>query len=298
MKTDRYIVLLALVLFALTMQAQRTESVEGYARIEQSDYETPAQARTRVVQQAQFDAINAKFGSNLTQSNVTMMHNENGQAKTSFYMLGESDLRGTWVRDTKEPRVEQQVVDGRIIWEAWVKGEAREMKRAKVNFEWKLLANGTSDRHQVEALKDGDAFYVKFRSPVKGYLLLFMADDAGKVTCALPAGEEEYCKVEANKWHLFYHDEKHPDDHWIATLPEGKPVEYDQFYVVFSPNKIAPPTRDVNVNVNDLQRYYEQGYEVGHIPELTFKDFHKYMGKLQHRDAEVQQEKMQVKISR
>ena len=288
---------LVMGLFMLSMNAlaQKTVNVSGYARIVQSDDMTPLEARLQVVEQARFDVINKAFGSNISQNNVTISTDVNGKSDVSFYMLGESDLRGTWIKDTEEPQVKRQIVDDQIVWEASVKGEAREVTRAPISFKWKLLAGGIDDRFEASELHDGDAFYIKFQSAVKGYLLVFLADDKGIVSCMVPyAGEDDYM-VTGGRWHLLRYDEKHPEQHWLATMLEGRQVEYDQLYVVFSPNKVSPPLRVMPSDGSDLQRY---GIRLLHVPELPFKDFQKYLGKLQSSDAELQVEKMLVRITR
>ena len=289
-----------LLLFAaaIAAQAQRVQTVEGYSRIEQTDDMTGTTARAKVIEQARFDAINAAFGSNISQNNVTFMRTENEKNTTTFYMMGESDLRGTWIRDKEKPRVEKRVIDGITLWEAWVKGEAREVVRAPVEFQWQLLANGLDERFQVNELHDGDAFYVRFRSPVNGYLMMFVADDRGMVTCLLPEDGEDYCRVKANQWLLFHHNPYVKEEHWLAVLPKNRQEEYDQLYVVFSPNKLSPPNRDTNKDNSDLERYANMERKVKHISGLSFKHFHKYLGRLQRSDKEVQVEKMLVKISK
>lgn len=300
MKKVRWIVLSAVLLLTLPVQAQKTQTAEGYARIEQSEDKTAAECKAKVVQQARFDAVNTTFGSNITQNSVTMARDENGKSTTTFYMLGESDLRGVWVRDTEKPRIEPHIENGRTIWEAWVKGEVREQTRAKVDFEWKLTANGIGDQYQVKELHDGDAFYVKFRSPVKGYLLLFMADDKDVVSCLLPEEGEDYCMIDANKWYIFHYEKTKPHNCWKALLSKGSQVEYDQLYIVFSPQKISPPVRETSKDNSDLEHYNDDQKDIKHkhLSSLSFSAFHKYLGKLQHRDTEVQSERMLVKISK
>jgi len=287
-----------LFMTALSIHSQRIQTVEGYSRIEQTDDMTGALTRAKAIEQARFDAINAAFGSNISQNNVTFIRAENEKSTTVFYMMGESDLRGIWIRDTEKPRVEKHITDGVVIWEAWVKGEARERIQAKVEFEWQLLANGIDNRHQAEELHDGDAFYVRFRSPVDGHLMMFFADGRDVVTCLLPEENNDYCEVEANEWVLFHYNPLAPEEHWLATLPKGKQMEYNQLYVVFSPNKLMPPKRTRNKDDSDLEHYNTEEREIKHISGLSFKDFHKYLGRLQRGDMEAQVEKMLVKISK
>lgn len=285
-------------LIGLSVTAQRIKIVEGHAWMEQPEDQTPAKIRATVEERARTAALVEAFGSNIVGNKISIIDNQNGKSTSSFYMYGESDVRGTWIRDVQKPRIEQHIKDGKIIWDAWVKGEAREVTRANVEFEWKLLANGTDDRYQVESLHDGDIFYVKFRTPIQGYLMIFMVDNRGVVSCALPEEDDDYCMVAANKWLLFYSVPEKPENNWMATLADNREVEYDQLYVIFSPNKIAPPTRYTNTDNSDLERYSDDGYSYRHLPELSFSNFQKYLGKLQARDPEIQIEKRVVEISK
>lgn len=291
----KYILTFCLLLQGMGVPAQKNVVVNGYARIVQSDDMTPGEVRLQVVEQARFDAINKAFGSNISQNNITMTTDVNGKADVSFFMLGESDLRGTWIKDSEEPQVKQKIENGQFVWEAWVKGEAREITRTAISFKWKLLAGGIDDRFEANQLQDGDPFYIKFRSAVKGYLLVFLFDNKATVNCLVPFENEENCIVTSGDWHIFRYDEKYPEQHWVATLPEKIKVECDQLYLIFSPNKILPPFRDLPRDVSDLNRY---GKKLHHIPELSFKDFQDYLGKLQSRDPEAQVEKMLIKIKR
>jgi len=277
-----------LLLLCTTLGAQKAEKVEGHAVIYHNDEITPAEARRKVVEQARFEAIKEKFGANISQNNISLITEENGTSTASVFMLGESDLRGIWVRDTKEPRVETHLVEGRTVYEAWVEGEARELVQAPVDFKWKLLANGKTDRYEAMELHEDDDFYITFQSPVSGYLMVFMADDKETVNLLIPDEGEEYCQVKRNEVKLLVDD---PDRSWVAMLPENKSVEYDQLYVIFSPNELHPPITKVKDDNSDLKG------NLRHVAELNFKDFHKYLGKLR-KDPKLQMEKMLVKISR
>ncbi len=290
--------LFTLFMAVSTANAQRILSVEGYSRIEQTDDMTGAVAKAKVIEQARFDAINAAFGSNISQNHVTTMLTENNKTTTTFYLMGESDLHGTWVRDKEKPRVKKHIVENVIIWEAWVKGEARELIRPKVDFQCQLLANGIDERYLAEELHDGDAFYARFRTPVSGYLMIFIADDHGVVNCLLPTDGEDYCEVPANQWMLFHYNPTVAEEHWIAILPKDRLVEYDQLYAIFSPNKLIPPTRTIDTNNSDLNHYSTRTRQVKHLAKLTFKDFQKYLGRLQRTDTEAQVQKMLIKISK
>ena len=290
--------ILLLLFFSVPLCAQKTQVVEGNGQVTYEGHMTLDDAEIQALDNARKDAINTAFGTVINQHNITSLSNENGHSSEFFNMFGESDLRGTWLSDSDKKIIWINDENGRPkLCKAWIKGKAREVKRAKVEYEWKLLANGIGEHYQVESLHDGDAFYIKFRSPVKGYLLLFLVDCNRVVTCALPMDGQDYCEVQRNHWYVFYYDENNPSDHWIVTM-EKKKLEYNQLYVLFSPNKIAPPVRTMKTDNSDLERYKTAKRNVVHLPELSFKDFHKYLGRLLNKDPEVQMEKRIVKITR
>ena len=287
---------LLLLLPAATL-AQRTVTAEGSASIIQTDDMTAQEARQRVVEQARFDAVNTAFGSNISHNNVTIATEENGKSNTTVFLMGESDLRGRWIKDLAEPKVSKVMEDNHIIWEARVKGRVREVTRAQVDFEWLLLANGRDERYTATELHHLDDFFVRFRSPVDGYLQVFMADDKGVVNRLLPAEDEDFCRVKKGKWYCFCEDPEGKGNSWVSVIPDNRRVEHDQLYVVFSPNKIYPPRTDKRMDTSDLPAIASKGH-LEYIPELSFKAFQKHLGKMLDNDAEAQVEKMLVKITK
>ena len=99
---------------------------------------------------------------------------------------------------------------------------------------------------------------------------------------------EELKELSRNEVKLLVDD---PDRSWVATLPENRNVEYDQLYVIFSPNELHPPITKVKDDNSDLKA------NLHHVAELSFIDFHEYLGKLR-KDPKLQMEKMLVKITR
>lgn len=292
--------LVALVLLANMMLtvAQQIKTVEGYARMEVGEDMTMRDAKRKVCEMARFDAIEKTFGTNITKNSVTYLRNDSGKSKTHVYMRGESDLRGRWIKDLKEPKYKRTSdEESRDILECWVKGHARERMLSDVRFEWKLLANGTDDRFETETgkLYDGEPFYVKFRSPVKGYLMIFMVNEEDNdVYSIIPEEGEDYCQVAANKWQLYIYDPDRPWHHSFAMLPENRSVEHDQLYVIFSKKQLTPPVCELNKDGSDLNRYSNEETGVSHMPQLTFEAFQKYLGRIL--SDNVQMEKMHVEI--
>ncbi len=73
-----------------------------------------------------------------------------------------------------------------LVVKAKVCGKAREISRAEVAFSAKILRNGTEARYESNAFRDGDDFYLLFKSPVNGFLAVYLIDDKQTAYCLLP----------------------------------------------------------------------------------------------------------------
>ncbi|MBR1506170.1 MAG: hypothetical protein IJ614_08700 [Prevotella sp.] len=104
----RLLALSLVLLFFIPVHAQRTEIVEGSARICFEDGMTSGEVRQKAIEMARMIAIGNTFGTNVAQNVITTMNIENGITKQSFNLLGESDLRGIWIRDVKMPKARQE----------------------------------------------------------------------------------------------------------------------------------------------------------------------------------------------
>ncbi|MBR1448343.1 MAG: hypothetical protein IJ588_06325 [Prevotella sp.] len=292
MKRNPFI-LVALFLTVCNAFSQKVSTVTGAYDYIMPSTMTLQEARVTAIERAKLEALANEFGTILSQTNMTMVSDENARSKNSFYSLGSSEVKGEWI-ETIEEKVEEQVADGQHIIKAWVKGKAREITFAKVSFETHLLRNGKGDEFEAEDFRDGDRFYVSFRSPAKGYLAIYLLDADRNASRIVPSDDEESCRVVRGTRYVFVDDEKR---HLI--LNTSREQEIDQVYIIFSPNKFYTELDIQNPDNSDLVDYKQGDYnQVYHLPYVPFKKFQNWIGSLRKKDSEVQVVTRFIKISK
>lgn len=61
-----------------------------------------------------------------------------------------------------------------LVVEVYVNGKAREKNGAGVEFDAKVLRNGTDLKFESLDFQNGDDLYLYFKSPVDGYLVVYL----------------------------------------------------------------------------------------------------------------------------
>ena len=198
------------VCFCIGLQAvavaQKTERVTATYTYYAPEHVSIEEARRVALQRAQLQAIADAFGTIVTQSNATRVRNENGKSDVSLLSLGASEVRGEWLRTDGEPEYDIAYEDGMLAVTVRVKGVIREIVNAAVDFQAKVLRNGTEDRFEGEEFRNGDDLYLSFRSPVDGFLTVYLLDAEGTAYCLLPYRNDTGGRVaiEGNRHYVFF----------------------------------------------------------------------------------------------
>lgn len=287
MKKRTVVLLLTMAIPAL-LCAQQERRVEG-----EYTYYTPQDvsletARATAVDRARIQALAEAYGTLIEQTTFTRLENENGKSYQNMLALGESTVKGEWLKDTREPQVEVVYEENFLMVTAHVWGLARELVSVPIDISVKVLRNGTLDRFEGDSFRDGDEIYLSFKSPSKGYLAVYLMDDKGDAYCFLPYADDTdgMFEVKANKPYVLFstsHAEKgEACDEYVLTC--DKALERDMLYVIFSPNPFvkandatAPAKVKVGTEELELPRY------------LSYRDFQRWL--LKHRRLD---KKMQV----
>lgn len=250
-----------------------------------------AQAKQTALQRARVSALVAEFDENVFQSNTTFVSNRDGESNIDLYSLGGTEARGVWIEDNGEPQYEILYDQEQLMVKVSVCGKAKAVESSAVAVDARVLRNGTTVRHQSGEFVSGDDMYLYFRTPVAGHLAVYLLDRASQqVYCLLPyrASDEGAVQVKGNKEYIFFKSDRQlPDWQNIDeyTLTAEEPVEWNEIYIVFSPNafyKAAALASD-----NEL------------IPrELSFEKFNKWLVRCMTKDPEMVVEKRLVKISK
>lgn len=285
------VMILFLPLFCL---AQKTKKVS----VEYS-YVVPAnmsisEAKEVALDRAQAQAIADEFGTLVIQTNSTIVSNEGGKSENKFYSIGDSEVKGEWIETTKEPQYEILYQDATLVLNIRVEGVIREVKRAEIDYELKILRNGTTPQFENLEFKSGDDLYVIFKSPIDGFLSIYLLGEDDQAYCILPySGQTNgVFKVNANKSYILFSAKDATDEIPQDVVEElyltcEKQLEINQIYILFSPNLFSK-CMDEDVVVKEdgtiLPRH------------LDAKNFHKWLAKCRKKDPYMVVDKRIIQI--
>lgn len=275
--------LLLPILFILPLvniNAQKTERVHGEYTYHVPENISLEEGKRTALHRAKIQALADAFGTIVSQSNTTIVRNEDGKSSTDFYSLGGSDVRGEWIETLGEPKYDVYYESGMLVINVEVEGKAREIRDEGVAFDVKVLRNGTDPKFESDEFKDGDDLYLYFRSPIDGYLAVYLLDEVTQnVFCMLPykGSSASAYRIERDQPYVFFSVQAAKEtsaevDEYIMTCQHS--VEYNTIYVVFSPNMFTKAfTTDEDA---ELPR------------QLSLKNFQKWLGTSRTKDSNIQ----------
>lgn len=295
----RLLILITTFSWALGISAQekgKVKTVEDTYLYEIPSNVSYVQACQVALVKAQNAAIEKEFGTTVTQNDVVIMNNDSGQSKTSFHSMTSGQVRGVWLGDVVEPKFERVLDEGRDLLKVTVKGKIRELVTAGVEFEAKPLRVQPDKKLSSDTFKNGEDFFLYFKSPVDGYLTVFLFDIlSNQVFSILPyqsSGKGSFAVIHDKEYYLFSAAKANPEDgevdELVLTCSEGNTEEYNNLYVIFSPNnyaKISSTTGQKQLS-DDLI-----------IPSsLSYKEFNAWLTKYQQKDEQMQVERIPIRI--
>ncbi len=273
-------IILSLALFlSLPIFAQKLKTVEGEYTYHVPDNVTMEEARRTALDRAKIQALADAFGTIVSQFNATRVENRNGKSDIDFSSIGGSEVKGEWIETIGEPIYDIKYVDGMMVVTVKVKGKAREIVSAAIDYQAHILRNGTEERFEDDQFRSGDELFLSFTSPVKGYLAVYLVDADGQAFCLLPYrnSADGIYPIEANRRYLFFHTKSAPPSERTLvdeyTLTCGRASEQNHIYIIFSPNPFAKATDE---NAQD-----------GLPRQLSYEDFNKWLVKHRKVDREM-----------
>ncbi len=251
----RIIVTLCFCLLSLCLQAQKMKNVHGEYVYHAPENVTLEDAKRTALERAKIQALADAFGTLVSQSNSTIVRNIDGVSSSDFLSLGGSEVKGEWIETVGEPEFDISFAEGMLIVRVSVTGRAREIVSSKIDFEAKLLRNGTEPKFESSEFRNGDDLYLYFKSPVDGYLAVYLLDETTmQVYCLLPyrnSGEGSV-KVKHDVPYVFFSTEKANDnkaevDEYVMTCEND--VEQNTIYIIFSENSIVKASTFLSENI-------------------------------------------------
>lgn len=292
--TIRFLILLC-VFIPNSLCAQRTEKWCGEYRYYASTNESPEYAKQRALEETQIHAAEELFGLSVTQTNLSTVSNNNGNSKVDFTSISGCDVNGEWIETIGEPEYDISIDNGFQIVNVKVCGRVREIVSPQVDFNAKLLRNGIEDKYEDKNFRDGDDLFLSFISPVAGHLAVYLLDDKGEAYCLLPYSnmQDGIFSIMANERYLLF-SEKHPTTGIASSTVEelymtcDKDVEYNQFYIIFSPNKFTKVSDNSGGLDAETDRILPR-----HLDNVSFQ---KWLAKCRKRDKEMRVDKRIISL--
>lgn len=285
----RYVFILLMLLNLLSISAQKIEKVHGECTYHVPDNISLEEGKRTALERAKIQAIADAFGTLVSQNNSSIVKNENGKSSVDFLSIGGSDVKGEWIETIGEPMFDIFYESNMLTIKVSIDGKAREIKNAAIDFEAKLLRNGTEEKYESNEFGNGDDLYLYFKSPINGYLAVYLLDEnTQQVFCLLPyksSGEPAY-KIIHDKPYVFFSCQKAEDnpsgvDEYTMTCEHS--MEQNTICIVFSPNMFA-------------KAFAEDG-NAGLPRQLSLKEFQKWLGKCKANDTSIQEKKKVITIN-
>lgn len=199
---------------------------------------------------AKKNAIENAFGETFIQGNTTYIKNSKTGTKVEtnqvFNFMGESYVNGEWIEDVEPPIIEIFTSNNERWVKVRVKGKIRALDLTKVNFTAKPLSCPNISCNS-ESFNNGQEFYLQFKTPVKGYLAVYLdVPDDNRTYRLFP-----YKNNKTDSSYLFKNDEEYilfssklsKDinpilvDELVLTLKDKSVSEINKLFVIFSPNE-------------------------------------------------------------
>ena len=270
------------ILFSISSFPQKIKTVDGeytYVVPETVDLE---KAKSIALERIKIQLIADEFGTTVSQSNSTFVKNENGKSNIDFMSIGGSEVKGEWIETIGNPIFKTEVHGEQLIVKVWIKGKIREVVSSHIDFASHILRNGTDDKFEDDTFYSGDDLFLSFKSPLAGYMTVYLIDNDGNAFCLLPYQnqEEGNVYVKANERYVFFSAKcAFPDlrqyvDEYTMTCTHTQ--EVNQIYIIFSPNsfvKALDSKKQENLprelTNNEFQRWLSQKRVKD--PALVFK---------------------------
>ena len=246
------------------LMAQETKLVHGKYVFEVSDNDdiTLKDAKLKCIALAKAKAIKEEFGEMVTSDVIESNVETNGESTSSKYWENTVAIaRGDWNRDTQDPEISVEYINGKLIFTAEVWGEASEIVQAKTELEWVVQKEDAGKKVATGQFNNGERIYMKFRSPADGYLAVYLIEDDDIVSCLLPDKKDTDGKfpIKASQNYTLFDAENNPGT-VSYKMTTKRSQENNQLVIIYSPivkcNDISRDSRHPNtINTHDFQKW-------------------------------------------
>jgi len=238
---------LCIFVITSTISAQRVKTVEGEATYIIPKNVSQEEAEHIAVERAKIQALADEFGTIVGNETNTQIRNQDGRSSINFQSIGFSEVRGEWIDDVMDPKISFVFEDGFLCVHAYVKGKARAIETAQTAVEVMVVTH-RDDQIETTTIQDGGDIFVRFQSPIDGYVVIYLVDSKNTAQCLLPykAQSGNAYPVKGNHPYIFF-SAKDVDRSERATIDEycltcDGESEMQTIYILFSSYPFAKAT--------------------------------------------------------
>lgn len=245
-------------------------------------------AKQEAIIQTKLHVLEEKFGTIINKATTLIIGNLESNlvsSKTDVRTLSTHEVKGEWISDTRPAEQEcffDETMPNTIIIKTKVWGEAREIVN-KVDVDVRLLKD-TFKEAVSDVFSNEQEFYIYFKSPISGYLAVYLIDTEEEMAyCLLPYENDIHGSVpiKSNFDYILFKD----DAYMFIT---NRSVIYNHLSIIFSPNEFYKAKDEKHIKTED---------ELYQLPRnLSLKEYEKWIHKCKSRDAQMIEKRITVQI--
>ena len=286
MKIKFIFLLLATFAFFCKMRgADNIKEVNGKFSyiVELDDAITVKEAKQRCIENARIEAMKSEFGQFITSDIISTIVETEDESSTSYMEMNEAMVKGDWLADTKEPKIDIKFIDNKLFFSAEVWGQVSEIKQSNTELDWTVKKEINDTKVEASEFNTGDRFFIDFKSPADGYLAIYLIGEDDETSCLLPYRKDPSgrIKIKGGKEYQFFDKNIDPSASYYK-LNTSKPLEMNELVIIYSPNPFSKS--------NDVSK------DSKHPNSLNSRDFQKWLLKCQRKDSEMVVNKKWIKI--
>lgn len=284
----KYLCCFICIVFSICCFSQKIKTVDGEYTYVVPENVNLDKAKYIALERLKIQLIEEEFGATVSQSNSTLVKNNNGKSDVDFVLIGGSEVNGEWIETIGTPRYNIYYENNMLVVSVKAKGRIREIISTAVDVKSLVLRNGIEDRFESDTFKSGDDLYISFQSPTNGYLVVYLVDTEQRAFCLLPYQNmnEGSFNEEANKRYVLFSTQtasselKPYVDEYTMTCTHDQ--EINQLYVIFSTSPFVKAIDD------KLEKELPR--------ELSNEDFQKWLVKYRTKDTNMVVKKTTITI--
>lgn len=281
-----------LCFLSVSVVARDIKKVKGKDTYVVPETVTLAEGKRIAIERAKVDALSREFGTIVTQAQGSIVENRSGKSLTSFMSVGETMTKGEWLETIGEPVLDIKYENGHLAVTAEIKGRARELKTAKVDFCAKILGKDKVEKSEFCA---GEDLFMSFISPVDGYLSVYLIDGNHRANRLFPyqnaEGRGAFMKHGEEK--ILFDDPTQIDDsidEYKLELTSNQEFEQNILYIIYSPNQYSIAIDNGEVREKD---------EMLSLPKnLSYSEFMSWLTKCRILDSEMRVDIQNISIQK